>query len=424
MATFYEIKNFICKLFRHDDIEDSDENIDLTFSDRLNNQYNFCLENDQLKNIYNSVFNTKNEEMELVLNQRYEIAINIDRPMLLRRCAPIKAEDQENNITYEIGYCSIEYCIYILNKWIDMSPKRGHRINIPFRMRMSVNNRFSIDEDIEVNWMNALIYALRIWTLKIFHLNPLDIENIRKNKTAFSFEFMYKTGVALLEYNDLNDMFSMKLMDRSHFNPDNLENPPHREYINDVIDYYRLAMGSRDPYIQFISFYHIIEYFYDEVFKQRIIDDLKRKLTQPDFSYKNKEKLYELVTLVRHRIKMNDELGRGNESESLRFVLEKFIIISDLKTKLKEMSEDIVLYYQNNKVPFCKAPTIQWNESDHVYGNLSKRIYYVRNALIHSKSGKNDERYKPYKDEEPLKKEIPLIKAIAEMVIISSSKIV
>lgn len=55
---------------------------------------------------------------------------------------------------------------------------------------------------------------------------------------------------------------------------------------------------------------------------------------------------------------------------------------------------------------------------------MAKRIYFTRNSLVHSKSGKNQERYKPYKDESELKKEIPLVKAIAELIIINSSKII
>lgn len=58
-----------------------------------------------------------------------------------------------------------------------------------------------------------------------------------------------------------------------------------------------------------------------------------------------------------------------------------------------------------------------------VYSQLAKRIYYIRNSLVHSKSGKNNERYKPYSDEMQLQKEIPLAQAIAELIIINSSSI-
>lgn len=102
----------------------------------------------------------------------------------------------------------------------------------------------------------------------------------------------------------------------------------------------------------------------------------------------------------------------------------EYISIEQLKDKLRQIDLESISYYQNNKVLFCKAPTISWNDVEGVYTQIVKRIYFTRNALIHSKSGKNRERYKPYKDEKSLQKEIPLVRVIAEMIIINSSRIV
>lgn len=121
---------------------------------------------------------------------------------------------------------------------------------------------------------------------------------------------------------------------------------------------------------------------------------------------------------------MNDESGQGNELESLKYVLKEYVQIENLKNKLNVLDKDLIVFYQNNKVAFCKAPIIPWNDAGGVYTQLAKRIYFTRNSLVHSKSGKNKERYKPYKDEKELQKEIPLVRMIAEMIIINSSKIV
>ena len=117
---------------------------------------------------------------------------------------------------------------------------------------------------------------------------------------------------------------------------------------------------------------------------------------------------------------MNVNEGQGNELESLMYVLNEYIVIDDLKDK---MDSQEINYYGNNSVPFSKGTVISWNDANGVYKTLAKRIYYTRNALIHSKSGRDKERYKPYEDEKELQKEIPLICAIAEMIIINSSNI-
>ena len=241
---------------------------------------------------------------------------------------------------------------------------------------------------------------------------------------AYIFEYIYKTELTVLEYSDLDDMFPKNRIYRKTINDTDVEIIPRREYINDVVDYYRLAFASTDPYIKYISFYHIIEYFYDEVYKRKMVEALTDNITHPDFSYKNEEKVYEIATFVKNRMRSNDESGQGDELESLKYVLKEYVEVLQLRDRLRQMDEELELYYQNNKVTFCKAPTFSWSDTEGIYTKIAKRIYFIRNALIHSKSGKNRERYKPYKDEKSLQKEIPLVRIIAEMIIINSSKIV
>ena len=62
-------------------------------------------------------------------------------------------------------------------------------------------------------------------------------------------------------------------------------------------------------------------------------------------------------------------------------------------------------------------------EDPNLISILKKRIYSVRNALVHSKEG-NEIKYTPIKDDLHIKKEIPLIKFLAEQIIINSATII
>lgn len=218
-------------------------------------------------------------------------------------------------------------------------------------------------------------------------------------------------------------MFNLNRINKRPTQESNIDVPPLRLYTSDVVDYYTMAMSSDDAYIQFISFYHVIEYFYDEVFKRRMVEDIQNKITHPDFSYSNADKVYSLATFVRNRMKMNDEAGQGNEEQSLKFVLSEYINLDELEYRLSVLDPSIVDYYKNNKVPFSKAPVFSFKDTQAVMSNIAKRIYVTRNSLVHSKSNSNNGRYKPYKDEKSLSKEIPLLRAIAEQIIIKSSKL-
>lgn len=430
MVTYYELKDLICRVLgnRQDEINDNDLELSIRGMHYSEPKTTFILKNDELREIYEKINLAQIQGLELFAEYKYEVAVEIDYPTFHMMEFPQVSLDIENNIEYQIGLCSVEYCVFLLILLIEKSKQQNRRrVILPNRFRRGFPYRIDGESDEKkFDWKNILIQIMREYSIKIKNSNYSSIEKIRKKKEAYVFEFIYKTEQVISEYADIDDILPTSEMGRRKTDnvPSTMETIPHREYISDVTDYYRLAFSSTDPYIKYISFYHIMEYFYDEVYKRKIVADLVNKITHPDFSYKDEEKVYEIATFVKHRMHMNDESGQGDELESLKYVLKEYVEIVQLKNKLNSINEDSVLYYQNNKVAFCKAPIIPWNDSEGVYSQMAKRIYYTRNSLIHSKSGKNRERYKPYKDEKELQKEIPLVRAIAEMIIINSSKIV
>lgn len=430
MVTYYELKDLICRVFgnRQDEIDDSDLVLTIRGLHYSEPKTEFILKNDELKEIFEKVNSAQIHGMELLVEHKYEVAVEIDRPIIHTMEFPQVSLDKENNIEYQIGLCSVEYCVFLLITLIEKSKQQNkRRVILPTKFRRGYPYQIDNENDEkELDWKDILIRNMREFSIKIITPNYSSLEKNRKRKEAYVFEFIYKTEQVVGEYADIEDILPTLEMGRRMADsvPNTIETIPRREYISDVVDYYRLAFSSADPYIKYISFYHIIEYFYDEVYKRKIVADLINKITHPDFSYKDEEKVYEIATFVKNRMHMNDESGQGDELESLKYVLKEYVDIEQLKNKLNSIDQDSIMFYQSNKVAFCKAPTIPWNDSEGVYNQIARRIYYTRNSLIHSKSGKNRERYKPYKDEKELQKEIPLVRVIAEMIIINSSKIV
>lgn len=426
MITFYEVKKIVCRLFGYRDIELNDDDIVIKIKSGTSVGINeFILRDAELKEVYNRVCENESEGLELCDGNKYELAVDIDYPVLKRDEFPIISRDEENKITYELGYATVDYCIFLLKLYIEMKKQNSNnRVILPIKWRRPIEYRIRIDDSEELDWKNALIHAMGEFSIKITSDTKKMIETFRNRKTAYIFEFVYKSEINLYEYVNIDDVFPQRVMMRERVDITSLENVPHREYISDVVDYYKLAFASSDPYIKYISFYHIMEYFYDEAFKKKLVEALRDKITNPDFSYKNDDKVYEIALFVKNRMHRNDESGQGDELESLKYVLKEYVNIDELKNKLMDIDGGLVSYYQSNKVSFSKAPAIAWNDVEGVYTQMAKRIYFTRNALIHSKSGKNSERYKPYKDEKQLKKEIALVKIVAEMIIINSSTII
>ena len=175
----------------------------------------------------------------------------------------------------------------------------------------------------------------------------------------------------------------------------------------------------------YISFYHIIEHYFDAVFRKKLTEEIKERITRPDFSYKNEEKLYELAKYIRRHMSNDDDSGKGNEFDSLKYVLMEYVPIEELKNRIRNLDPNAIEYYQNSFVQFTtsKKTKIAWSDTQGVYTNLATRIYETRNALVHSKSEQFANQYRPYENRKDLILEIALIKAVAELVLINSSEI-
>lgn len=432
MSTYYEVKRLLCRLFGCRDIEDTDDDIQIDLQSRRytnEEQLGTCqlmINNSELKELFDAVSAKNSDGLELYSGNEYEIAIDLDYPMMRNQEFPIASEDAINGIQYELGNPSVEYCIYLLMQLKDaMNIQQGRgRTMLPTRLRRPMDfMRYSEGEG-EVTWQSFLPRMFSELSIRIKRTSPVSLSTFRKYKTSFIFDFMYKSGIALIEFLDIPDMFHLNNSVRGRVDISRINTPPLREYTNDVVDYYKLALSSNDPYIKFISFYHVMEYFFDEVFKKKMVADLKGKITHPDFSYKDEDKVYEIALFVKNRIRMNDESGQGNELESLKYVLNEYMTIEELRDRIENIDSTALHYYKTSKVPFCNAPIIGWTDAQGVFTQISKRIYFTRNSLVHSKSGKSKECYRPYKDEKQLQMEIPLAKAIAELIIINSSNII
>lgn len=118
------------------------------------------------------------------------------------------------------------------------------------------------------------------------------------------------------------------------------------------------------------------------------------------------------------------EDGVWDEKTGLLLCLNKFVPnVEELKNAILAIDSSAIDYYKNNNAPFAdEGKSINFDDvSDGIYTTIRNRIYSVRNAIVHSKEGEKL-RYEPFKHDKALAKEIPLIRAVAEEVIINSAK--
>lgn len=428
MVTFYEVKDLLSRIVCGKNLEeDSDSDIIVDFNrfrgpGLPQEDSQIIINNSEIQELYDKVLLKKFDNMQLYDESCYEIAFDLDYPRMRIRNLPIMSEDFENGIKYELSEPTSEYCMYLLMLIKEqMNQQEGRYSRVP---PMRLRRLFGRGDD-ELTFPIILKRIISEVSLKIIDTKGKKhtVGEYANLKTSFVFDYMYKSKIALIEFLNITDMFPFDMMPDVRQPITEISTPPLRLYLEDVVDYYKQALASKDPYIKYISFYHIMEYFFDEVFKRQVVEDLKNKITHPDFSYKDDNKIYELAQYVKNRFSAKDIPGQGDEKESLRYVLIEYVPIDDLKARIDIINPEAVNYYQSTKVSFCNASPISWTDLQGVYTKIRDRVYTTRNSLVHSKSSKNFQRYRPYKDENQLQLEIPLVQAIAELIIINSSKI-
>jgi hypothetical protein len=191
---------------------------------------------------------------------------------------------------------------------------------------------------------------------------------------------------------------------------------PTASFNSDIISFYQLGMTSDIPILQFLAFYQVLEYFYVTVSDEQLYNKLSRQLKDPKFNTAP----YYLDRLIQEVL---EHRRITDETEMLKNVLSKFIDEAEL-IKFIHAYEDYLgekLYTKKRDV-FGEEVEVKLAPG-HVIGNVAKIIKAVRNALVHSSDfyGRNA-RHVPFsKSTEIVKREIPLVKFLAERIIIASA---
>jgi hypothetical protein len=177
-----------------------------------------------------------------------------------------------------------------------------------------------------------------------------------------------------------------------------------------LIYHYQLAVASDSPPLEYLSYYHIAEHFFEAVFSEDLIDRVRDKITQPDFSYKRKKDIKAIIGLVSGSLRLRGENISFSEQKALRLTIERHVDTNSLGEKVRGYDETLIDFYKNNEVQFSGGDRVnlESNDTPKIIDALAKRIYKTRNAIVHSKEG-DKARYIPFQHDKMLAMEVPLM---------------
>ena len=375
--------------------------------------------NEISEDIKNTEITNKIEFKDLIMydenENSYEILINLKENKLDSIYGYLGEQKKINDMVFYLDKPSEKYKKNLLIKLIE--EMQNERKNIKnkylymfenFRIFEKVKSKkLGLESLPEETWskiVRKFFEEYKYLSLKIKTNIEKNFENFENLFDTFSFEYMYSQNQvfgAIKSYDEifnLPNQFFMKI----DFNI------TIKKYNSKLINFYRIGMKAEDPYMQYLSYYHILEYHYDRDLNKKVINELNQS-NELNTTAKN------LIRIVRKGM---------DDKKELKSILKKYINdihgIQNLKDRIEEMSKDTCEYYKNNKVIFSSDSKINWNTpSDVVFSEITNRIYNTRNSLVHSKKDETEGFYEPWNDThvKVLKKEIPLIRAVAELII-------
>lgn len=366
------------------------------------------------------------QEFELLDNNSFEVSVVQNSRINFIGDDDICKTDTVNKIQYKLSTPSDTYLIHIIKQLLPLSNTvNAGKPNLWSRLYNRLKNRMSyIGENEELDFFDLLKRILpRFQTLLIKSESPKSKSDFETLTYSFLFNLSYNTDLSYLPSSfieDLNRTIRIGRIRRARV--EEIETPK-RKYENDLILFYQKGISSKSVDLQYLSFYHILEHFFEKIYNDELIKSIKGELTKPSFSYKRNKDVSELIKIIQDKLKYKNDEFQINEPEALRLVLERFIPdLYEIKDEIDSYDSDLLNYYRSSEVEFSKGNKVNFQEDrSKVLKDLRERIYKTRNSIVHSKET-DRERYLPFKHDKILQKEIMLMRVIAEKIIIQSSK--
>ncbi|MFW5708586.1 MAG: hypothetical protein ACOCX5_00055 [Chloroflexota bacterium] len=192
---------------------------------------------------------------------------------------------------------------------------------------------------------------------------------------------------------------------------------PPAEFNTDVIQFYQLGVSSRVPVLQFWAFYQVMEHFFIGASDDDLHDKLSGRLKDPRFR-PTPSQLDRVIQDVM------DHLAEADEVYMLQRVLEKYVdtemLIAFIEAYEQYLDDD--LYTRRRRV-FGEDVQVRLSR-DGVMENVARTVLAIRRALVFS-SDRFSRTARSISFEqltEMIRPEIPLMRFLAERVIIGSAE--
>ncbi|GMQ63523.1 hypothetical protein [Vallitalea maricola] len=222
----------------------------------------------------------------------------------------------------------------------------------------------------------------------------------------------------------LDDYYTRPIggMARRHELPNNSIEFSYKDYIPELIGYYRNAEKVNYIPFRYLCYYSIIEYFLDKSAYYQVSSGIRKMLLKPDFHLRIDHYVNKAVKLVK---KENEK--HLTDKIKLKRVFNQYIDREELAENLDEINR--LSYFTEDRILKCNSDMrligINFENDNAFYDNLTTRIYRLRCSIVHSNPDFDEDKAIPFlatnENLALVRKEILLIEMIAKIIIINSA---
>lgn len=382
-----------------------------------NEELNSIVEKLKLMEEWNDTVIYKNDCYEVLVREHS----NYGPPFLFRR-DNLKQEDKINGIEYSLSHASNEYLVFFMLKIAEVTSIRSViRGVFPHRLRNYLDH---IEGEADI--FNLLRNSIpRLMTLSLHSEKKRSISEFDRYADSFLFQISYNLDVAIVPQRFIEEVVRSGRIARNRRSAIEEIEAPRRHFESDLIYHYQMGVASDNPSLEYLSYYHVAEHFFESVFNDDLIEEVKEMITLPDFSYRRKTDIKKLIKSVTKRVKIQNETVTFNELEALKLTLKKYVDLHELVDKINDYDPDLILHYKSNDVKFSGGNTVDLSgdDQDQILSSAATRIYRTRNSIVHSKEGERG-KYIPFHHDRMLIREVPLIRFISELIIVKTSQLI
>jgi hypothetical protein len=361
------------------------------------------------------------DELTLASARTIEVAVKEESrfPMgRMRRDEGLEIEDNENGCHYSLGSPSDEYVLFLFSLLPDLENAR-HRPMVPFPSSMMKQMVGECGDDIFVLIGRVLV---RVWSIRISSSNERSTESLKSLIDSMLFQLTYNLDASLVVQRHVEEVFRFRRITRNRRSGIEEIDPPRRKYISDLVHHYQLGVASDSHILEYLSYYHVAEHFFETVFNDDLVESIKHQITDPGFSYKRKSDVRKIIKIIGKSLSYKNETVSFNEQSALQLTITSHVDLDSLKSRIDNYDETLLDYYRTDKVSFSDGGTVDFDlDKQAVVKSLAGRIYKNRCSLVHSKES-DKSKFAPFRDDKQLLKEVPLMRFVAEEIIINSSE--